>query len=568
MKPLKHTTALAAYATSAFLFVPSAFAEEGAAVAQSGGNMAVTVGEPIAIAAASAIAVAALVKLKITDNKYKRLEADYCKFRMEMGFNGRIDESEFGQYFDDDRENARFAEDLPEIEQDGMDSSGVDEQVIVSNAASDSAVLDMETSNEGVEASEDNPDNSIVAAYGAADANDTAPTTGAVASDSDASQAGNSAARSHSANRNAVAQGTEAQAVQAAKSQTTDEVHSQIEIPVVSGGEHTYTPKHVRRAVQQGDSVTQSKMKPDDLLDSLESNFSDILSIPKHANDIDVTDPIEADAKYSNAVAQSVASGAEASGQDQKNKSAIDAKLPEIADNGASGTGAEAVAASNGGTGSAMKPSETFAQELDEAMPGRRVERSEQQVASDLEKRKSLGALSEVEAAGLAAGRATSQAALAAKSAAGNHAAVVVAPSDSERPIIPVRRGPGFVDVCDGTFVKGDGAARMRAAEAAEAEAMRNQGRSLVEDTGKQTALGQKVPSIAYARVNSTDSISDFPYSTLNKTYYTQGDMVRVEYPGQNNRTNGGDRQGETGKTFAELSGLSPVAVLASLPIV
>lgn len=123
-------------------------------------------------------------------------------------------------------------------------------------------------------------------------------------------------------------------------------------------------------------------------------------------------------------------------------------------------------------------------------------------------------AAAEIAAAGKRAEQATAQAALAVKSA-GYHAAIDVKAQDKEEPFVPVHRGPGFVDVNDQTFIRNSSRQMPRISfpqkKAAGAENL-------------STGLG------GVMHAYTTDAVSDFPLHEMNKTYYTQGDMVSVNY--------------------------------------
>jgi len=136
-------------------------------------------------------------------------------------------------------------------------------------------------------------------------------------------------------------------------------------------------------------------------------------------------------------------------------------------------------------------------------------------VMAEFSKRKAREAVAaEIAEAGKRAEQATAQAALAIKSA-GQHAAFDVKAQEKADPVVPVRRGPGFVDVNDNTFVRNSSRAMPRVSY------------PLKKAAG---AEGLSQPSSRFPQAYVTDAISDFPLHEMNKTYLTQGDMVSVQY--------------------------------------
>lgn len=120
----------------------------------------------------------------------------------------------------------------------------------------------------------------------------------------------------------------------------------------------------------------------------------------------------------------------------------------------------------------------------------------------------------EIAEAGKRAEQATAQAALAVKSA-GQHAAYDVKAQEKADPVVPVRRGPGFVDVNDSTFVRSGSRGVPHVVYP-------------IKKAAGAEGLSQGVP--VYPQTYVTDAVSDFPMREMNMTYFTQGDMVNVQY--------------------------------------
>lgn len=184
--------------------------------------------------------------------------------------------------------------------------------------------------------------------------------------------------------------------------------------------------------------------------------------------------------------------------------------------------------------------------------PSRSLEMtSADKVANALADRKSLeDAAAEIARAGKISSQASRASAASAKALKDSGSHAVVRNGDvSAEAVIPVNRGPGFVDVNDGTFIREGVAVRVR-------ESRPSPG----------TRMDGPDDTVAFRDISCTDSISDFPYSVLRRTYYTQGDMVRVEYP--ESKPSAGAEAGDPKSRTSAGACLQAAAVLSSLPLV
>ena len=194
---------------------------------------------------------------------------------------------------------------------------------------------------------------------------------------------------------------------------------------------------------------------------------------------------------------------------------------------------------------------------------------SADKVASALANKKSLEeAAAEIAKAGKISARASAATATALRNA-GMHAVVRNHPDMKARAndVVPVKRGPGFVDVNDDTFVRvGAGSAAAGMPESARLSSYQ---------------LDNSLPAANGRAVSCTDSISDFACNVISKTYFTQGDMVKVEYsqgspkwdgdwqPGSESaRRRSYDIEREKSRSLTSGIHLRPAVALASVPLV
>ncbi|MGI6221563.1 MAG: hypothetical protein ACOYIP_06830 [Coriobacteriales bacterium] len=169
---------------------------------------------------------------------------------------------------------------------------------------------------------------------------------------------------------------------------------------ILAGG--AYAPRHARKSASQVVISIEPRIKPDEkILSDLESNFSDLLAKPGRHMKLEEALPI--------------------------NETDLASKLPRI-------------------------PS--FSGDEDEKHIRRRLAMEIPEI--DEVGVSPMATAAEIAAAGRAAGKATALAAIASKSAKlpGSHVAVSRMVERTETPVVPIRRGPGFVDINDDTFVR------------------------------------------------------------------------------------------------------------------
>ncbi|MGI6218220.1 MAG: hypothetical protein ACOYIK_11495 [Coriobacteriales bacterium] len=457
MKPLKHATALASYATSALVFVPSAFAagESGAASA------ATSIAEPVSLAIVSAVAVCGYVGWVKKSNDYRRLDEEYCRYKMQMGFAGRDDGMEEG--IDSvDQLKSQPSHSRVEWSSDAYSRRHLD-KVPASSSESSTAKTD------------DSPSDSAI--FGAAAhrniLNNIVPFVDEVGDGDERALFGYQPENGNN-------ETTEIPALD-------ENGNSEGQKEEVVSGPVEYVPRHLKKS----EAVTDQKVDIDssDMISALENNFGNILDSSEEADE---------------SASEVVSSDGD---EDQ---------VPAV--------------------------------ELDEVGEGYRINAEPiEKVSARLDRQKLHNRFEDdVSDAGRRSQLATAAAAMAAK-AIGNHAAQLSASAESEsKPYIPIKRGPGFVDVNDSTFVKEGSNAVSKAAN-----------------------LDGKVPSVAGGRyVSSTDSISNFPYSEVRKTYYTQGEMVPVQYPRESFENTNRPSDSEEEKLPSDKSIAARVALLTTLPIV
>ncbi len=501
----KRTTALTAIATSAFLYVPSMHASLAVAEESAGSAVAtgVPVAVPVAIAVVSAAAVAGAVKVGLRTHERRQAEQERYSSWIQGNLTGTIDWdslSEGASEFGLEPVAASSAESVPP-----MFACSEDETLFGGDSNGNRSAAEKLDSIDDLESfrSKDSTVNELLSWGGI---------------DSSASQATGGQA---SAAANAKANASVARPPRVARPAFRAEY--------TSGG--TYIPRHAGKQGQSG-----SNMANNTFINNLEFRYSDILG--------DVRNPWrEEPCHLANPVA-----------------ARLDMIIPLVGSQApakADAEGAKAPAQRS----DAAKPVHSANVENHPAASLRYPEMTaDDKVEKALANRKSLAdAAAEIARVGKISAMASAATATALRGS-GAHAVVREQPASSARSndVVPVKRGPGFVDVNDDTFV------RSGAAVASSAGSSRY-------------TLRDNLPVADGRSISCTDSISDFACNIVSKTYRTQGDMVMVEYSqspyGWSDARKDDTRASHTSdrnrsRSFASSLNLRPAAALGSLPLV
>lgn len=492
MKPLKRTTALATIATSSLAYVPTAFAAGSSDAASTS-----TISGPafgVTLAVVSAAAVAGFVGWGMEIRKRHEIEGDKYSSWMRNSLTGsEIDSWELNELLGVEGEH-------PETEPAGTCGAA--------GAVSAEAAVE----SPGIDAVED------VAESGSSTVNDlleqglwsrnlpTIEDGQQLASPDDELEGEAEPVFVGAHTRDAVAR-RKAQAV--GKAPAGADAHA----AVSDGQDVPYVPKH----------AAPRNAANDTFITGLEDRYSSILQAPRDVEEADGTASMDASAMAS-AYSETRAA------RELDVHAVLDSMIPSI----------DRQAARAEGT----RPS----------APSRSMEMtSADKVASALADRKSMeDAAAEIARAGKISAQASEATAKALRDS-GFHAVVRGKGSGDEGAVVPVSRGPGFVDVNDDTFIR-EGAV----------------GKVPVSRPASEGQLGARIPAAPSVRsVSCTDSVSDYPYSVLHRTYFTQGDgMVRVEYPQSRPSSEEAQERSKSRSAASASACLQSAAVLSSLPLV
>lgn len=493
MKPLKRTTALATIATSSLAYVPTAFAAGSSDAASTS-----TISGPafgVTLAVVSAAAVAGFVGWGMEIRKRHEIEGDKYSSWMRNSLTGsEIDSWEINELLGVEREH-------PETEAAGACGAA---GAVSAEAAVEAPGIDV------VEVEADSSDSTVndLLEQGLWSRNLPKIEEGLQPGSADDELDGEAEPVSIGAHtRDAVAR---------RKAQAGGNAHAGAGMHAVvsNGRDAPYVPKH----------AAPRNAANDTFITNLEDRYSGILQSSRDAEEADGTASMDV-AAIASACPEARAA------QELDAHEILDSMIPQID----------------------RKPA-VRAEDAEPSDPSKSMEMtSADKVASALADRKSMeDAAAEIARAGKISARASEATARALKDS-GFHAVVRGNASRDDEDVVPVSRGPGFVDVNDGTFIREGAAVGIPESSPA-----------------SEGQLGARIPAAPAVRsVSCTDSVSDYPYSILHRTYFTQGDgMVRVEYPQSRPSTEDAQERSRPRSAASASACLQSAAVLSSLPLV
>ena len=461
MKPLNRTTALVAYATTSSLaFATPAFAAGSDAVAAASPAAASV---PIGIGAATVAVAAGLITWGMKARKHRRLENAYMEYRMQIGFDGAEIPEEVEAQIEKTIDKGRTSvESLRHTLSSLPAITNPDMQRVSGSTNSRSAMIPSVDGSR--QARRRNNLSARIPRIEAAPARAFANKDKTLAPEEVAPAVASAPAA--------------ARAERAAR--RTELGHGPQRI--LAGG--AYAPNHARKSSSQVVISIESRVKPDEkILEGLESNFSDLLAKPGRHMKLEEALPID----EHDLAAKLPRIPAFAGDKDESHiLRRLHMEIPEIDEVGVS-------------------PAATAADKVADALADMRAREA---------------AVAEIAAAGRAAGLATAQAALAAKSAhiggkhvaGGRHIAISSTFGQADQPVVPIRRGPGFVDVNDDTFVRVGAVA-----------------------VSKQPTPDADAKSYETVHIGSVHVASGKPAHARDSYNSTQGDLLGFRYPSNRN---------------------------------
>ncbi len=537
MKPLKQTTALSTIATSAFLYVPSmhttlAFAEGGSTTSNGASALTELASvAPFAIAISSAVAIASALGIGMELHKRRQQEQERYMTWVSDNLTGAssIDWSALSKQADEheevslisDEQGSSVAEEQTtptlEVQEQPMSVSQC-ETVIETNDANNKTSINSSPNLEVANAKVTTPDVTRATS---------------LPKEQSAEQAATSSEKPNSTVNDLLSWDK--------NSRTTGSFRPEY----TAGG--TYIPRHAVKRDNQAESKI-SNMSNNTFINNLESKYSDILG--------DVRNPWNEEPKH---LANPVAAK-------------IEMNVPLIND---PSKPMQTLQDTPKATVTLEQEKQYSEKPAYQATAKKSGMTSADKVASALANKKSLeDAATEIAKVGKISALASAATATALRNA-GVHAVVRNTPDMAEHAneSVPIKRGPGFVDVNDNTFIRTGGKVSKLSASIPSTSA--SAAVSHTPNTSQYT-LNDNLP-VADGRVLScTDSISDFRCNIVSKTYRTQGDMVQVEY--SQSRTSDNKMSAESSgrirressrdKTISFASGIRPAVALASVPLI
>ena len=549
MKPLKQTTALSTIATSAFLYVPSmhtslAFAEGASASSAASSPLAELASvAPFAIAISSAVAVVSAVGIGMELYKRRQLEQERYMSWVSDNLTGvnSINWSALSEHLDKQDQAVSNPEEINPV--------CSKEQPTANKEIKEQSVNDLEPNYITDDSSSDTDKSQSINTFSKKVTSSDKPCVTAAQAEEDANPQEYSLPYSDKDNstvNDLLSWDKNSHATGSFRPEYT------------AGG--TYIPRH---AVKK-DKEAVSNMSNNTFINNLESKYADILGDvrnpwreePKH-----LANPVCAKIEMSVPLIDDPYKPAQLSSQ-------VSRQAPEQT------SVVSPKAAIDQSKQSLNKP-------VIHDTKKRSGMTSADKVASALANKKSLeDAATEIAKVGKISALASAATATALRNA-GVHAVVRNSQDMIEHAndAVPIKRGPGFVDVNDNTFIRTDGKVSKKLSSIPQMGTSASV--SNVSNMSQYT-LKDNLPVSDGGVLSCTDSISDFRCNIVSKTYCTQGDMVQVEYSqaqpsdktgenlsvlhsGSNNRYR---RESSRDKTISFASGIRPAVALASVPLI
>lgn len=544
MKPLKQTTALSTIATSAFLYVPSmhtslAFAEGASATSAATSPLAeLTSVAPFAIAISSAVAVVSAVGIGMELYKRRQLEQERYMSWVSDNLTGvnSIDWSALSEHLDKQDESVSNPEEINPV--------CAKEQSTANKEIKEQSTNNLQPNYITDDSSSDTDKSQSINTFSEKITSSDKPcvTPSQTEEDANSKEFLSNSDKDNSTVNDLLSWDK--------NSHTTGSFRPEY----TAGG--TYIPRH---AVKK-DKEAVSNMSNNTFINNLESKYADILGDvrnpwreePKH-----LANPVCAKIEMSVPLIDDPYKSSQVSGQAPNHTPVVSPKTA-ISQN-----------------------KQPLNKPVIHETKKRSGMTSADKVASALANKKSLeDAATEIAKVGKISALASAATATALRNA-GVHAVVRNSQDmrDHANDAVPIKRGPGFVDVNDNTFIRTDGKISKKLSSIPQMGTSASV--SNVSNMSQYT-LKDNLPVSDGRVLSCTDSISDFRCNIVSKTYCTQGDMVQVEYSqaqpsdktganlsvlhsGSNNRYR---RESSRDKTISFASGIRPAVALASVPLI